>query len=199
MNKLFKNRRFRLLLACISLLLLIDMIQDSYAKYVSSASASGGFTIAEWAFKVNLQDVLQNNNFSSTIVPVFTQNNNIASGVIAPTSTGYFDVTIDSSEVGVAFDEQLTLSRSATNTVTDLIFTGYKLNDNQVVNFVNTSSPTITVSHNLGEENTVNTYRIYIEWLDGNGETMNNAADTQAAASGVASARVDIQFIQRAS
>ena len=105
MDKLLKNRKFRLLLACISLLLLVDMIQDSYAKYISSAEASSNLTIARWAFMVNNQDVLNNSNFSTTIQPIIDSNPNIASGVIAPTSTGHFDVTIDSSNVGVAYDE----------------------------------------------------------------------------------------------
>lgn len=199
MNMIFRNKKIRLLLACISLLLLVNMIQESYAKYVSSASADSTFAIAEWAFKVNLQDVLQNSNFSSTIVPVIDTNPNIAAGVVAPTSTGYFDVKIDSSDVGVAFDEQITLSRNSTNTVTDLVFTGYKLNDGEVVSFSNTANPTFTINHNLNEENTVNVYRFYIAWIDGTGENMDNADDTQAASDGVASVKIDLRFIQKAS
>ena len=199
MNKIIKNRKFRLLLACISLLLLVDMIQDSYAKYVSSAEANGNLTIARWAFMVNNQDVLNNSDFSATIVPVFDTNQHIASGVIAPTSTGYFDVTIDSSNVGVSYDEQITLTTGTGNTVTDLIFTGYKLNNNNVVSLTNTTNPTFTTSHLLSETNKVNTYRFFIEWKDGNNETMNNSADTQASASGNATVKINLRFIQKAS
>lgn len=199
MNKIFKNRKFRLLLACLSLILLVDMIQESYAKYVSSAEANGNFTIARWAFMVNQQDVLNNSDFSATIVPVFDSNQNIGTGVIAPTSTGYFDVTIDSTNVGVAYDEQITLSHGTTGTVTDLIFTGYKLNNGSTVTFANNTNPTITTTHALNEQNRVNTYRFFIEWRDGQGETMNNSADTQASATGNASIAVNLHFIQKAS
>ena len=125
MINILQKRQFRLLLACIALLLLVNLITDTYAKYISSANANSDLTIASWAFLVNNQDVLQNADFSNTIVPVFDTNANIASGVIAPTSTGYFDITIDSSDVNLAFDETITLAQGSTNTVSDLIFTGY--------------------------------------------------------------------------
>lgn len=199
MSKIIKNRKFRLLLACISLLLLVDMIQDSYAKYVTSAEGESTFTIASWSFSVNQQDIISNNDFSTTIVPVIDQNSNIKTGTIAPTSTGYFDITIDSSNVEVAFDEQISLSTSASNTVDDIIFTGYKLNNSaSIIEFQNNTNPTITVNHNLNEQETVNTYRFYIEWNDGANATMDNADDVDASANGLASVTVNLHFIQRA-
>ena len=199
MSKILHNRKFRFLLACISLLLLLDLMQDTYAKYISSADATGNFTIARWAFLVNEQDVLNNSDFSNTIIPVFDQNNNIKSGVIAPTTTGYFEITIDSSNVGVAFDEVITLNKDATNTVNDIVFTGYKKNDGQLIEFANNTT-SITTTHLLNEETTENTYRFYIKWNDDeNTETMNNAADTEASVNGTAAINVNIQFIQNAS
>lgn len=197
MDKIIHNRKFKLLIACISLLLLVDLVQDTYAKYVSSADANGDFTIARWAFKVNDQDIISNQNFSNTIVPVFDSNENIKNGVIAPTSTGYFDITIDSSNVGVSFNEEVTLSQGDNNTVTDIVFTGYKKNDEELIEFDENQS-TITTTHLLSEEKTLNTYRFYIKWLDGNGETMNNADDTEASDNGVASVKVNLRFIQKA-
>ena len=199
MNKIIKNRKFRLLLACISLLLLVDMIQDSYAKYVTSAEGESTLTIASWSFLVNQQDVINNSDFSNTIVPVLNQNNNIKTGTIAPTSTGYFEITIDSSDVEVAFDETISLSTGASNTVNDLIFTGYTVNSSgSVIPFQNTTNPSITVNHNINEQTTVNTYRFFIEWNDSINETMNNADDVDASTSGEASIAVNIHFIQRA-
>jgi len=198
MNKIFKNRKFRLLLACISLLLLVDMIQDSYAKYTSSTEAESNLTIASWSFLVNNQDVINNSNFSNTIIPVLDQNNNIMPGKIAPTSTGYIDVTIDSSNVEVAFTEQISLTTGSSNTVDDLIFTGYKLNNGQTIIFDDNTNPTITVNHNLNEIETVNIYRFYIEWNDGINSTMDNTDDVDASINGIASIDVNINFIQRA-
>lgn len=197
MDKILGSRKFRLLLACISLFILFDLIQDTYAKYITSADASSNFTIARWAFTVNNQDVVASSNFSNTIVPVFDANTNIANGVIAPTSTGYFDVTIDSSEVGVSFDEIITLSKPNNNTVTDLIFTGYKKNNDSIVQFQN-GVTSITTTHLLGEQTTESTYRFYIEWIDGTEETMDNESDTTASIEGTAAVSINIQFIQKA-
>ena len=200
MLEILQKRKFRLLLACISLLLLVNMIQETYAKYISSANANTNLSIARWAFLVNQQDVLSNSNFSNTIIPTWDTNQNIQSGVIAPTSTGYFDITIDSSNVGVSFDEVLTLGRGSTNTITDLVCTGYTINNGQLISLNDTSSATITSTHSLGEQNTTNTYRVYIKWNDNaQTETMNNASDTLASANGTASISVNLSFTQRAS
>ena len=198
MNRIINNRKFRLLLACISLLILVNLVQETYAKYVSSADATSNLTIARWAFTVNNQDIIANSNFSNTIVPIFDQNANIDSDVIAPTSTGYFDITIDSSNVGVSFDEVITLAASSSNTVADLVFTGYKKNDDAIVSF-GENATSLTTTHLLGETNTTNTYRFYIAWIDGTGEAMDNEADTEASQTGTAAVSVNIRFIQKAS
>ena len=198
MKKIINNRKFRLLLACISLLILVDLVQDTYAKYVTSADANTNFTIARWAFSVNSQDVVSNSNFSNTITPTFDANSHIGANTIAPTSTGQIQVIIDSSNVGVSFDETITLSGATTNTVTHLVFTGYKKNNDAIVYFQN-GVTTITETHLLGEQNTVNTYIFYLEWKDGSGETMDNEDDTDASLNGVAAVNVSVDFIQKAS
>ena len=175
------------------------MIQETYAKYISSADASSNLTIAKWAFTVNEQDVLANNDFSNTIVPTFETNEHIKDGVIAPTSVGYFEITIDSSDVGVAFDEVITLTKNDTNTVSDLIFTGYKKNNGELIEIADQNTFSINTTHLLDEEVTTNTYRFYIKWNDDElTQNMNNASDTQASVDGVASVNINLQFIQKA-
>ena len=199
MLKLLQKRSYKLLLACISLIFLLNMIQETYAKYISSADASSNLTIAKWAFTVNEQDVLANNDFSNTIVPTFETNEHIKDGVIAPTSVGYFEITIDSSDVGVAFDEVITLTKNDTNTVSDLIFTGYKKNNGELIEIADQNTFSINTTHLLDEEVTTNTYRFYIKWNDDElTQNMNNASDTQASVDGVASVNINLQFIQKA-
>ena len=198
MIEVMNNRKFRFIIAFALLCLLLEMVQTSYAKYVSSASATGRFTIAEWTFKVNNIDVVSGSNFSNTLVPTYDTNANISTGVIAPTSTGYFDLVIDSSRVDVSYNQTITISKGDDNTITDLKITGYKINNSETIVFTGNTN-TITTTHNLSDPNTTNTYRIYIEWFDGTGETMNNAADTEAASNGVASVTVDLNFTQKAS
>ena len=198
MINVVNNRKIRFIIAFALLCLLLEMIQSTYAKYVSSASATGKFTIAEWTFKVNNIDVVSGSNFSNIIVPTYDTNSNISTGVIAPTSTGYFDLVIDSSRVDVSYNQTITVSVGDDNTITDLKITGYKINNSETILFSGTNN-TITTTHNLSDTNTTNTYRIFIEWFDGTGETMNNAADTAAASDGVASVKVNLNFTQKAS
>ena len=199
MDKIIHNRKFRLLIAFISLLLLIDLVQDTYAKYITSVEANAPFTIARWYFEVNEQDVISNSDFSNTIVPQFDSNANIASGVIAPTSTGHFEVEIDATDVGVSYDQVISLVQSDDNTVSDIRFTGYKIGEGSVIDFDDQEHTSITTTHLLGQGSSTTTYTFYIEWLDGTGETMDNEDDTEAAANGTAAVTVNIQFIQKAS
>ena len=196
MNALTSNRKLRMLLAAISLFLLIDLIQDTYAKYISSTNASGDFSIAKWSFLVNEQDILNSQSASNIIVPVIDSNENIKDDVIAPTSTGYFEITIDSSEVEVAFDQFITVSKDSTNTVGDIIFTGYKKNNGNIISINTPNSFNFSETHQLNDPNE-NTYTFYIQWKDGEGETMNNTADTQASQNGIARISVNLNFVQR--
>lgn len=198
MTEIINNRIFRLIIAFGLLCLLVGMIQSTYAKYVSSADATGMLTIAEWTFKVNNIDVVSGSNFNNTLVPTYDTNQNIKEGVIAPTSTGYFDIVIDSSKVEVSYNQTITITAGDNNTVSDLKITGYKINDGDTVLFTGTNN-SITTSHNLTDTNHINTYRVFIEWYDGDGESMNNAADTSAASNGVASVKVNLNFTQKAS
>ena len=77
MKEIFQKKQFKLILACISLLMLIDLIQDTYAKYVTSADTNANFTVAKWAFVVNTQEILSNSTYQNLIVPTIDTNPNI--------------------------------------------------------------------------------------------------------------------------
>ena len=196
MLKCINTKKFKLFFAMISLLILTNSIQESYAKYISSASAISNFSIANWTFMVNDQDVLNQSDFSTTIVPVIDSNSNIKAGVIAPTSTGYFDINIDYSDVDVAFTENISISYLEDNCVSDLVIVGYKLNNGELIS-VN-AGDVISINHAINETTTTDNYRFYVQWIDGSGETMNNDDDTEAASEGVAKLKVNLNFIQKA-
>ena len=190
-----KLKKVYLLLALASLLLLVSVIQNTYAKYISKATANSNFTIASWNFKVNNQDINANSNFSNVIVPVFENNPNIKDNVIAPTSEGYFDINIDHSNVDVSFTEKISLNFSDTNTVSDLKITGYAINDGSIIEF---NGNEISTDCLLSDNVKINKYRIYVTWIDGDGQTMQNKDDTEATENGNASISVSLSFIQKA-
>lgn len=190
-----KLKKVYLLLALASLLLLVSVIQNTYAKYISKATANSNFTIASWNFKVNNQDINANSDFSNVIVPVFENNPNIKDNVIAPTSEGYFDINIDHSNVDVSFTEKINLNFSDTNTVSDLKITGYAINDGSIIEF---NGNEISTDCLLNDDVKINKYRFYVTWIDNDGQTMQNKDDTEAAKNGNASISVSLSFIQKA-
>ena len=188
------KRKIRLFVALISLLYSVSLIQSTYAKYVTTADANTNITIARWNVLVNGQDVKNNSDFSSKVTPVFTGNDNIASGIIAPTSTGYFDLIINGTNSDVSFTYTIKIQNDTNTSVKDLTLDSYTIDSGTSNTF---TDGTITGNINLNDTNKTHTIRVYVKWLDGDTETMNNAADT-AATSGKAIMDVNVNLIQKA-
>lgn len=186
------KRKIAFFCALVSLFYCVSLVQSTYAKYITSADASANLTIAKWNILVNDQDIINDSNFSSTITPELLENSNIKAGVIAPTSEGYFDITIDASETDVSFEYEITVDNSEDNTVDDLIIEKY------VIDSIETAydgSLTNTVAYD-DEDKTV-TIRFYLKWNDdATTETMDNTDDVQATLDGVAAVNVNINFTQ---
>ena len=188
------NRRVKIFIALLSLLYLITLVQDTYAKYTSSANANTNITISRWNILVNDQDIKNNSNFTNTIKPTFEENENIASGVIAPTSKGYFDIIIDGTKTDVSFQYNINLALSSLNTVSDLRLTNYKVNDDDTLHQIENNVISNQVLYN--SDNKIIKYRIFVEWIDGDAETMNNEADTEATINGIAAYDIAINITQ---
>lgn len=188
------NRRVKIFIALLSLLYLITLVQDTYAKYTSSANANTNITISRWNILVNDQDIKNNSNFTNTIKPTFEENENIASGVIAPTSKGYFDIIIDGTKTDVSFQYNINLALSSLNTVSDLKLTNYKVNDDTTLHQIENNVISNQVLYN--SDNKIIKYRIFVEWIDGETETMNNEADTEATINGIAAYDIAINITQ---
>ena len=188
-----KSHRF--LLAFAALFILISLIQESYAKYLTNVDANTNITIARWSILINNHNVMNDSNFTNAIQPIFPGNNYIAENIIAPTAEGYFDLVIDFSRVDVAFNKTISIAHAPDNTISDMIITGYSLNGETIIP-VNSSNLQFTNNILLNTPLRVNSYRIFVKWLDGPGETMDNEADTEATRNGRARFRVDASFVQ---
>lgn len=186
------NRKITFLLALLALFYCVSLIQSTYAKYLSTADADTNITIARWNILVNNQDISQNSNFSEVLEPTFTGNENIKDGVIAPTATGYFDITLDGSTTDVSFSYDISLSEADDNTVTDLKITKYEIDGHSF-----TYNGPISGNILLNDQNRALTVRVYVEWVDQtDDETMTNVDDTTAANGGVAKFKVNVNVIQ---
>ena len=187
------NRKFVLLLALVSLFLCIVTLQDTYAKYTSAVNETTSASIARWRILVNNYDIRNSSTTSNLITPVFAGSANIASGVIAPTATGYFDIVVDASGTDLSFVYTFTIANNEDSLVSDIVVTGCTLNGQAL----NISNNTVTGTIRLSDQR-VNTIRVFIEWNDGNGSTMTNAEDTSTTMEDEPVAMIDVSahFIQ---
>ncbi len=189
------NRKFVLLIACICLFLSVTTLQDTYAKYTSAVNETTNISVARWRILVNNYDIRNSSTTSNLITPVFAGNTNIASGVIAPTATGYFDIVIDATGTDLSFSYTIDIENSVNSLISDVVISNCTLNGSPIT----ISNGVVTGNVRLNDQR-VNTLRVYIEWFDGAGENMDNEADTGATGdNSVASINVNANFIQLAS
>lgn len=161
-----KKKHFIYILAFLSFVLCIFFIQESYAKYLTSTSENASINVARWRILVNNKDIREGNTADAVIVPVFDGNENIASGIIAPTSEGYFDLVIDATEADVSFKYNINFSVNDDSAVSDLVATKYSINNGNVVD-LNRDNQSIT-NEVLQANNTAPIYiRVYVIWDDG--------------------------------
>lgn len=191
------NKKIIVPLAILCLLLCIFLIQDTYAKYITTTNESANMTIARWRILVNNKDIRENSTTITTITPVFEGNDNISSGIIAPTSEGYFDLIIDATEADVSFKYKIEISSSSSSPVKDLVATKYKIDDNEEVTL--TKDNQVIENTVLHKDNTkpIN-IRVYIIWDDSENSTMDNYEDTEATKKEDRLAKMDVKlsFIQ---
>lgn len=191
MKSKFK-RKMIFFMALISLFYCVSIMQDTYGKYLTAAEATTELTIARWQIYVNDQDIVNNSDFSEVITPTFAGTTNIQSGVIAPTSTGSFNLEINGEDTDVSFTYTISLDTTDCN-VSDLQITGYTIGNTHY----NYTGNDITGDILLNDTNKVVSITFDVVWNDGTGSTMNNAADTAASKTGPATFDVDVNFIQK--
>ena len=172
------HKKFLLLLIGICICFLLFFIVQIYAKYLTSAEGNTSLTIANWNILVNNLSIKSNTDISNTIVPVFPGNDHIASGIIAPSVEGYFDLNLDFSNADVSFQYEITVSADENSSVQDLVATGYSIDDGEKITFENyndTITEIIEYSSNIETRN----IRVYIMWNDDeDSQTMTNDDDT---------------------
>ncbi len=180
-------KKLKIILVFISLSVALCLMSNTYSRYVSDATGNVNLSFANWQILVNSNDITSNSSTELTFIPVIEQNSNVKSGVVAPSSKGYFDIQINPSNVDVSFTYSITLGVTNEN-MPDLMITKYsivpdgyiegnaleviELQDNNITN---------TLNYNKNINNfrfSPFTIRVYFEWYEGSNETMDDAADT---------------------
>lgn len=182
-----KKRILVFLLFC---LVFIFLFQEAYAKYRKYASVQVDNTVAKWNIKINNELIGNKTTLTNKITPVIAESNFVKDDVLAPGSSGYFDVNIDATDADVTFTYEIGISKYDSYTINDLNIYAYAVDDFTTTNNVVNDTVTGTIQHNTAST----TIRIYYNWLDDGTDTMNNQTDTNAAISGTSNADILVTF-----
>ena len=186
--------RIKIMLVFMSLALTISLMSNTYSRYVADTTGSLEVQFAKWKILVNNNDITSGNVSSIELTPVVDANENVAKNKLAPSSSGYFDIEIDPTDVEVSFDYEISLEVLNEN-IPDLLVTKYslikgdsdldkdsiKMND-IVDNVISGIFRYKNVASGSDEVFTFEpfTIRVYFEWIDNEEvSTMNDEADTQ--------------------
>ncbi len=181
------TKKIKVLLLIFSLSLTLSYMSNTYSRYVADATGNVELLFAKWQILVNDSDITNQTSSTIEITPVVEENPHVAAGTIAPSSKGYFDIVINPENVGVSFEYDITLDVVNEN-MPDLMITKYSILDNDYIEgneleILTMNSNVITGYMNY-DNTTENfkyetfTIRVYFEWFEGEGESMDDAADT---------------------
>ncbi|MDD4624377.1 MAG: hypothetical protein GX032_03550 [Tenericutes bacterium] len=192
---MYNLSKFKLIIACLSLFLLINFVQDTYAKYITQATGDANVDISRWQISINNQDIISDSFITNVITPTIITNQHVKDGTMAPLSEGYFDLVIDYTNVDVSFSYEVSTEISLSSAVTDLQVTGYSENGGSVIPL--SGSLDINGSVLLSNPVRTKTLRIYMTWDDSLTELMDNSDDTMASINlGKAILTVNLGFTQ---
>ena len=195
------NFRVKVLGALVPLCLLLCFMSNTYSRYVADTTGNLKMSFAQWQILVNNEDITNNSSSSVILTPVIDENKYVESNKIAPSSSGYFDISIDPSNVDVSFNYSITLDVVNEN-IPDLIITKYAILDNDykendtityknienniiqgsldVEKIATSSDEIIASSSDEIKEHSFEPFivRICFEWYEGQDEKMNDESDS---------------------
>lgn len=177
------SKKFKLLVLLMSLSITMCIMSNTYSKYAADTTGNIEASLAKWQILVNTTDITDGVSRTLTVTPTIDTNANVAANKLAPASTGYFDIEVDPSNVEVSFNYRITLS-AANQSMPDIKMTRYAILDEDYTPGDTIEKTNITNNQITGTQNYSAggfdpfTVRVYFEWVEGEGETMNDAADT---------------------
>ena len=167
------DRKFLIIFIVIVTFSLFYLFQSSYAKYRKQVTGDLQARVASWKIKVNNEDIQNKTALTRNITPTFDTNQYVGENVIAPGSTGYFDIIVNAEDVDVDFNFEITSSVDESTPLEDLIFTKYSINGTEY-NYTQSGKVTGDLQKNTGDTS----IRIFFKWNDDNTNSMDNQADT---------------------
>ena len=148
-------------------------ITNTYGLFESNINMDVDSKLATWNILINDTNIGKSETFTIDNF-ISEEDSTVASGKIAPGTSGYFNINIDPSTTQVSIRYDLTFDFSKL----DNLFTITKVEEKNGYNLIKTGPNTYSNVITLNEikENKTNNIRVYIKW-DNNEE--NNDKDTE--------------------
>jgi len=191
-------KKFKVLIVIASLAITLSLMSNTYSRYVASSEGNFAIEFAKWQLLVNKTDITDSASYVLPLEPIIDSNNgNVAANKVAPSSTGYFDVEIDPTNVDVSFkysielslDNNLKDSNGNPIEIDDLKITEYGILPEDYIAEDGLKTTPITSENGKSiisdtiiygsDEFKTFTMRVFFKWVEGTDETMDDAADTE--------------------
>lgn len=148
-------------------------ITNTYGLFESNINMNADSKLATWNILINDTNIGKSETFTIDNF-ISEEDRTVASGKIAPGTSGYFNINIDPSTTQVSIRYDLTFDFSKL----DNLFTITKVEEKNGYNLIKTGPNTYSNVITLNEikENKTNNIRVYIKW---NNNEENNDKDTE--------------------
>lgn len=176
-------KRLKLLIVFASLSVTLGFMSNTYSRYVADTTGDIQIGFAKWQVVVNENDISSSEISSINITPVIEENENIDSNTIAPSSSGYFDIVIDPTNIDVSFNYAISIDLINEN-MPDLLISkyaylssNYEIGDEITYNTLENNIIENTFQYNIDNYEPF-TIRVFFEWFEGEEEQMDDEMDT---------------------
>ena len=156
------TKRIKIILILFTLSVTLSFMSSTYSRYVADSTGNVTMEFANWQILVNNEDITNGETSTIELTPHIYKSAHVKENTIAPSSKGYFDITINPENVDVSFEYNLTLEVLNEN-MPDILITKYSIIEKDTteenIKINNISGNTITGSKDYNpktEEETQN-------------------------------------------
>lgn len=100
----------KFLLLIIIFMITYLIIMNTYSKYITAEESSTKSNISKWHILLNNKDISENKDFSENLLLDLDQNENISKNIIAPTSKGHVNLTLESTGTELPFEYEIKIA-----------------------------------------------------------------------------------------
>ena len=168
-----KRKSVLLVIALLLVVVTGGVTMLTYSRYLSTASGTSTAKVAPWVIKVNGTDIVAENSFTFKNI-IWSTNQYISDGYIAPSRTGTFDLEIDPSDSKVAVQYKVKIDTTNIDSYPQITVKEVKVGDT-TLNAESDGTYTKVIDLSAVESGTKDKVTVTIEWV--NADT-NNDSDT---------------------